>query len=425
LEEHVGKAIRADPALKDKALGEQFENLLLQPLRDVRKPLKIAIIVDALDECDQHEDARLVIELLSQIKSAPLVTVRTFLTSRPEVSIRLGFRNLTCKYEEIALHEISEHIIDHDLAVFYEHELLRIWNPYNKTCGGDCQLELGWPGKSKIQILVRMATPLFIFASTVCRFVNSKHSSPEQQLAKVLEYQHISRLEAVYPSVLNQLLVDVDACDQDDAVQGFRDVVGFIILLQDPLSAHSLSRLLGVPRCEVDNRLRQLHSVLSIPSNPDVPIRILHQSFRNFLLDSTRKANDQFSIDAVEGHRRIARRCLHILNPTLKHDICCLRTPGKGLDEVNRESMDESPPSHCRYACQYWIHHFKQGKGRMLEGGNVHTFLKHHYLHWLEGMSLSGRTEQILSTIDILESVVDVSIAATNEENWRKLTFQN
>ena len=75
--------------------------------------------------------------------------------------------------------------------------------------------------------------------------------------------------------------------------EAFRKVVGSIVVLESPLSTRSLARLLQVPQKEVECRLDALHSVLSVPEDEDVPIRLLHLSFRDFLVDRQRQGKSQ------------------------------------------------------------------------------------------------------------------------------------
>lgn len=106
---HVRSAIENDPAIVDKPKDEQFEKLILEPLdkckNDAQIPALIAIVVDALDECDREADAIDIIRLLAKAKEVTSPRLRFFVTSRPELPIRLGFKNIGDSYKDIALHE--------------------------------------------------------------------------------------------------------------------------------------------------------------------------------------------------------------------------------------------------------------------------------------------------------------------------------
>ena len=415
---HVRNAIEADPTISGKTMKDQFEKLVLKPLDKIhsnrQNSLRRVVVVDALDECDREEDVRIIIHLLSQVKHLKSVHLKLFVTSRPELPIRLGFEDISGKYKSIVLHQIPNPIIEHDISAFLEYELARIRDDYNKSVTRDRQLHLDWPGQTSVQNLVGMAIPLFIFAATVCRFIKDrKCGPPEEQLAKVLQYQtksQESKLDATYLPVLNQLLVGLTASERHHLVRGFREVVGSIVILASPLSTASLARLLGISKGAVDCKIDLLHSVLSIPSNPDVPVRLLHLSFRDFLLDSEKRETNPFWVDEKEAHNKLATQCLKHLSAdgNLKEDICDLRTPAKLRREVNKHTIDACLPSDIQYACQYWVYHLKQGRGIICDDDQVHSFLTHHFLHWLEALSFIGRLSESISMIDNLVVMVEV-----------------
>ena len=98
--------------------------------------------------------------------------MRTFITSRPELLIHLSFIKIKGEYQDIVLYKIPILIIEHDIYIYLEYELARIRDDYNIILPEDLQLVSDWPGGDIIQALTRIAIPLFIFATTVCRFIN-------------------------------------------------------------------------------------------------------------------------------------------------------------------------------------------------------------------------------------------------------------
>ncbi|KAJ8067013.1 hypothetical protein OCU04_004393 [Sclerotinia nivalis] len=414
---HIQNAIEADPGISGKALRQQFDALVLQPLEKIRvdrqKSCSIVVVVDALDECDRVEDVRTIIHLFSQVQHIASAQLKFFLTSRPELPIRLGFEDIRGKYERLILHQIPEPIVKADISSFIEHELATIREDYNKSVTQSRQLPADWPGYTVVQSLVGMAIPLFIFATTVCRFINDrKCGQPKDQLAKVLEYQsrsQASKLDATYLPVLDQLLVGVTKSERSSLLQNFKQVVGSIVILASPLSAISLDRLLGVPEGTVDSRTDLLHSVLSIPSHPDHPIRLLHLSFRDFLTDIEKCGTNHFWVDEKDAHKNLATRCLELLSigESLKKDICNLLTPEKPRADIDKQTIDFHLPSEIQYACQYWVYHLKESGSSIHDSDQVHNFLKCHFLHWLESLSLIGRLQESIGMVDSLMAIID------------------
>ena len=85
--------------------------------------------------------------------------MKIFITSRPKLPIRLGFKKIRGEYEDVALHEIPESVIERDISRFLSCELMRIREEYNSQSLDDLQLPTDWPGKHVIHILVHMAVP--------------------------------------------------------------------------------------------------------------------------------------------------------------------------------------------------------------------------------------------------------------------------
>ncbi|OPB38114.1 hypothetical protein A0O28_0012180 [Trichoderma guizhouense] len=211
------------------------------------------------------------------------------------------------------------------------------------------QLKGDWPGQSSIDTIVKMAIPLFIFAATICRFLaDRKCGNPDDQLRKVLEYEtksQESKLDATYLPVLNQQIAGLTAREQNEVLQQFKYIVGSIVLLTSPLSISSLSQLLRMSRDVIDTRLDMLHSVLSIPQSSESPIRLLHLSFRDFLVDPEKQGLSPFWIDEAESHAKITDNCLHVMEEFLREDMCSLRSQGLEGSIVDREEAAACIPA--------------------------------------------------------------------------------
>lgn len=407
---HVKNAINADPAICNKAIREQFDKLIFKPLSYVQNTNTLVIVIDALDECDRDEDVRLIIYLLSRTNASNLPRLRVFLTSRPELPIRLGFHNVKGTYQGLILHEIQHPVIAQDLSIYFVHELAKIREEYNSA--SERQLPPTWPRQSDIRILINMAVPLFIFAATACRFIaDLRNDSPDTKLRKFLAYQttsHRSQLNAIYLPVLDQLLTSLSSEDQGKVLARFRRFVGSIVLLANPLSTSALAYLLNVNKNEIDSQLISLHSVLSIPSSSNSPVRLLHLSFRDFLINRSKRGKNLFWIDEKETHKQLAADCLRVIDEALCADMCQVRWPGTAHISINPQTISDKLPPGVQYACQYWAYHVQQAGDIITDNGQVHCFLRQHFLHWLEALSLIGRVSESLKNIRILQSLLQV-----------------
>jgi hypothetical protein len=411
----IRKAIDADPNISEKALKDQFEKLILQPLSEIQhappQTLELVIVLDALDECEREEDIRAILQLLARTKDIRPVSLRVFVTSRPELPIRLGFKQMSDgTYQDLVLHEVPKKIIEHDIALFLEHEFGEIREQRS--------LSPDWPSKDQIQVLMEMAIPLFIFAATACRYIGDKRDNPKKRLDTVLQCQtanRVSKLDRTYLPILNQLFDDEDEVDKERRASEFREIVGGIIVLENPLSIVSLANLLSIPKEDISCRLDLLHSVLSIPVDDDIPIRLLHLSFRDFLLDPQKRGKSLFWVDERETHERLASKCLQLMsNPKgLRQNMCNLPRPGTLRSEIDNRTLNDCLPPEIRYACRYWVHHLEQSTGHIRDGNLVYVFLQKYFLYWLEAMSLIGEASESIRMIDNLQSLIQVSYVST------------
>lgn len=416
----------ADPAISGKALKTQFEQLILAPLRslgsDPKYKKRVVLVIDALDECERDDDIRVIIRLLSQARALSSVRLRTFVTSRPELPIRLGFNDINGRFQDLILHEIPRPIIQHDITAFLEYRLLSIRVDYNSLHPGTRQLSVDWPSPDTIETLVQMAIPLFIFAATICRFIEDPTwSDPNGQLKKVLEYQsraenaEMDKLDTTYRPILDQLVLGKTEVAKKSLLDEFHIVVGSIILLAESLSIVSLACLLDIPRPVVDRRLTTLHSVLSVPPSDDSTVRMFHLSFRDFLVDPNKRGTNPFWIDERATHKRIANRCLELLSSgsRLKKNICNLDIPGTTRADIEPAIINSHLPADVRYACLYWVHHLDQSrsaqeKACITDNHQAYVFLQCHFLHWLEALSLLGKISESIAMIGCLQGLIGV-----------------
>ncbi|KAK3305060.1 uncharacterized protein B0T15DRAFT_188014 [Chaetomium strumarium] len=425
---HIRAAINADPHVTEKPLEEQFDKLVLEPLGklkgDLNKSRTIVLVIDALDECDRDKDIRLIIGLLSKAKPLTLVRLKAFVTSRPELPVRLGFTDIKGKYQDLVLHEIPKPIIEHDIAAFLRFRFAEIRDDYNALSPNEGQLPPDWPGFGVVDALVQMAVPLFIFAATICRFIQDPAwRDPAGQLAKVLESQsrtqqsEVDKLDATYCPVLDHLLTGSQVTKRS-LVNEFRTVVGSLVLLAEPLSKRSLARLLSVPENVVVRRLEPLHSILNVPTSPESPVRMFHLSFRDFLVNSDKTDEQEkypFWVDEQKTHERLAVRCLELLSTEdrLKKDVCGLRLPGMRRSEIDQKSIDTNLPPDVQYACRYWVYHWKESRCLVRDGDLVHRFLACHLLHWLEALGLLGWVSESIGMVDDLLGLLDKEAASS------------
>ena len=416
----VAEAITQDPLIFDKALGEQFDKLIYQPLHHVKLitsgTLTFTVVVDALDECEKERDVKVIIDLWSRLAYLTTIRLKLFLTSRPDLPIQLGFKEIsTAIHQDMVLQDaVPQTTIQRDILIFLKDAFGKIRDRFNRDPLSGTPLDKDWPGDKSLQDLVDMAVPLFIVAATVCRFVDDSDWDPRERLETILQFFGIGKLEQIaqtYLPVLTQLSARLNNSHSKDRLyQEFHMIVGSIVSLAEPLSIQSLAVLLNISSDTIALRLRPLHSVLRIPTDSDTPIRTLHLSFSEFLL-SDQLQLEPFGVNGQATHRMLLSKCLQLLSRPegLQENLCKLEYPGKPRREIDQTTINNRLSSAFQYACQYWIQHAKKSEIEIHDQDNVHMFLQKHFLHWLEAMSLINRLTEVIEQIRVLQSLVSVS----------------
>ncbi|KAF4500489.1 Vegetative incompatibility HET-E-1 [Fusarium agapanthi] len=362
----VKKAIDGDPSLPKKTVSEQFEKLLKEPLEKLAAsssdPTSLVFVIDALDECEGKFHIKRLLSLFAELECLDPLKLRVFLTSRPELPIQLGFLDVNGMYQSLELHSISQDIMEHDISIFLHHEIGIIRKNFNFVVRNEQRLSEQWPpGTVKIEHLVSKTQPLFIAAATVCRFLNDATlGSPDELLVRILDSSsrtHMSRLDDIYSSILASQVVNRPRRELEEIVKSFQSIVGAIVTLATPQTINSLSLLLSIPAMTIDMRIKVLQSVLDVLKAPEVAIRILHLSFRDYLVDPDLRGATDFWVDEKATHRRLASRCLYVMDSILRENICRLPFPGTSPSFLDPHKF---VPAELHYACHYWSVVFSQ-----------------------------------------------------------------
>ncbi|KUL81516.1 hypothetical protein ZTR_10187 [Talaromyces verruculosus] len=422
---NVQNVLNHEPDIASKSLREQFEKLLLQPLLNLeklgRQPQIAVLVIDALDECEHDQDVQNIIRLLPLLQRTEAVRIRIFVTSRTEPPISRGFSEVADhEYQNLALHEIPEEVTEHDIHLFFQDRFAKIKHDRN--------ISQDWPGDDIIQELVTMSVPLFISAATVCRYIENSKWEPKLRLTELLTDQakYISRMDKIYLPILKRLLDDQesDESEQQKLLKEFKTIVGVIILLAVPLSINALSLLLKIGADQISHRLDSFRSVLSIPDDRDQPVRILHLSFRDFLL----QPGNKFSVDEPQQHKDIAKSCLRTMRRCLQKDICQLANPGTHRADIDPQCIRQYIPPELKYSCRYWIYHLERSRVLSSELEDVRLFLQKHFLHWVEAMTLLGLISEVVGMLDHLHTVIprdDTSVLSNFMHDGKRFILKN
>ena len=386
------QVLKAHPDVGQDSLCSQMEKVIVGPFNTTS--IQTLIIIDALDECKDEEPASAILSILSRYVGM-IPHVKFFITGRPEPRIRSGFRlkSLQPITEVLKLHDVERSLVDSDIKLFFRTGLTNIVETRS-----DCDLTEDWPSSHDINILCEKAAGLFIYASTVIKFVASRHHSPTTRLALITSLPHKttheggSGIDQLYTQVLEQAFCDVGS-DEEELYSCFRTVVGTVLLVFNPLPIEALSILLEMSN--ISTTFCFLHSLLLVPDNKAHPARVFHKSFPDFLTDQVRCKDERFLINPSVHHHDILLSCLNLMGEKLKRNICGLDnhtilTEVRDLSACQKEHIGDA----LEYSCQFWAKHLGEvpSDGHYVEKVHkaIDVFFTTHLLFWIEALTIMG-----------------------------------
>jgi hypothetical protein len=365
-------------------IGDHFKHLIEEPLTKncnaLSFKLPLVIIIDALDECSASDSTSaprgILLQTLRRWSQLPKM-FKLFVTARHESDIAK------------CLKDVSQHIVlqtghkatpqtSQDIELFLKYHFSGIAMDYYPELST-------WPEPEIIEQLTKQAAGLFIWAETVIRFM--MQGAPSEQLSLILDGKLATGdIDSLYLTILQNSF-------KPSNLESFNMVVGCIVLAQIPLTIHDLEVLVdGVKTDVILFVLNKLKPVIS--NDSENGLQVAHQSFAEFLKDSTR-CTEAFVIDQTKQSQRLALGCMRVMNGKggLQFNICNLKTSYVFNDQIVdlTTCIKTNIPSQLLYACCFWAQHLQDVPKQNTEDvfiESVHKFSHAHLLHWLEVLSL-------------------------------------
>jgi len=352
-----------DPSIPNDRRQDQFTNLIIRPVQSITKPSSpMIIVIDGLDEYDELSGKfplKDLIQLL--VRNLPGLPFRLLFTSRPEARIKTIFSRMSSATCCIALQDYRD---SNEIFDYLRLNLSSVREPG--------ELPQGWPSERDLHHLAQKSEGIWIYASTLVKFVDDEYGYPPQKLELALK-AHVG-LDALFEQVLG------DA----KKYPHFSLVLGALVFVRNdpnPPTIFGLSQLLLLNSVhDVRVALRGCLSILLVPDRDDDYIRPYHASLFDFLTDPNRRMD-------------------HFINP-----VHCNGTILEGcIQLITAGSQSDAKAFH--YACLHWCHHIhmmllciKDISDITLNLGNrVESFLKDLLLWfkiWMVGCGDLGAVEQ-------------------------------
>ncbi|KAF8314373.1 uncharacterized protein EI90DRAFT_3136106 [Cantharellus anzutake] len=381
--------LQGDPALSTAPFAKQFEKLVAEPLRlRTSSDRPMVIIIDALDECNTEAFPLLANILREEVLKLP-PNIKFFVTSR-QFDLVDRFLSLN---DPLTI-SLSDNTNIHDCAAYIRSQLREL-----KAVHDDLKVGIG-EEDDLVQCILERAGGLFIWISTVFGYMKITGGDAAKMLKELLD-DNPSRSKASAEEKMDRLYASIlEKCNwTNDFLHDSPIVMGAILIGQKPLSVTAWEAILKpLLKSNIQYTLAQLAPLLSGVSNPDTPIRILHQSFRDFLtgrVDPQPAIIGRLGVDTRRENDRVALRCIEILNKELS------TMKGLGLIKDLSEKTklppipQEALSEHVHYACRHFVHHLSQFQEPLeAPNGPIHIFLNEQISCWVE---VCVRTEGYIS----------------------------
>ncbi|KAJ6602027.1 hypothetical protein DFH09DRAFT_900059, partial [Mycena vulgaris] len=199
----IQQAVEADKLVWGRAMPLQFRRLILEPFQQTG-PLGFlpVIVVDGLDECDDHRIQQQILSLFIDAIWEKRLPIHLLTCSRPEPHLRQKFdaeqplgisRSLVLSADRSAYGDIRTFLRDKFSIIHSEFR--------NRG------IPLGdpWPSPEALEHLVQKSSGIFLYATTVIRFIGDEYSHPADRLDRVLTLDPDSTapLDDLYTEILS------------------------------------------------------------------------------------------------------------------------------------------------------------------------------------------------------------------------------
>ncbi|KAF4920398.1 Vegetative incompatibility protein HET-E-1, partial [Colletotrichum fructicola] len=382
---HAGKRL-----FEDRNAWVAVKDILTKVLAD--RVLEGGILViDALDECLTGLQPLLNFITTTPSRAKWLVSSRNW----PEIEGKLDRPQ-----HKVTIHlELNAESVSRAVLVYirYKVDELAVQKKYHDETRDEVQ-----------RYLIGNSHDTFLWVALVCERL--AHSEVQQRHTLKILKMFPPGLEPLYGRMIKDISRSIDAnlCKEILAIVS---VVYRPVTLQELLCVVESPNLFGNNLEDLKEVIRSCGSFLTLRGGT---IYFVHQSAKDFLLNKAYSAFDQIFPDGIaHQHHIIFSRSLEMLSKTLRRDIYKLRNPGSSIDDTS--PPDPDPLASLKYSSTYWVDHLEHSnpadpsRSDLQDNASVHTFLKCHYIHWLEAQSLlKGMPQAVLATQKLQTLIVSL-----------------
>ena len=396
LRQILAEVIANDYSLRDTAdIAEQLQKFILEPFSQLEGPLfrNIIVVIDALDKSSVEATRWDILRILAARDAQLPANIWIVLTSWPIMDIRralLASQHIQAR----SLDDIEAKSVTHDITCYISTTLK----------------ELGIAFSDKdVEHLTAKSNGLFEWARLACDFLHPRISViANKRFRKIMSHagDGANLLDGIYTMSLKDLIQG-----GADVLERFCSVMWQILWSKELLSVSGLDSLCCKFTQEEDHFpvgiiLGYMASFLTGTTDMSTPVRPMHSSFYDFLLD--KKQSGEFFIDKADVHPQLALASLCVMQDGLQFNICGLETSYVCNSAVTDLAMriEKNIPLHLLYSCRFWATH--------LCDSTFNTGMAQHVMYFVTG-------EKIIFWMEVLgvcKCIGEADRALTFAEGW-------
>lgn len=354
----------------------------------------VYIIIDALDECTTGRTECL--HLIQKLSTLPRVKLLVSSRNWPEIGGKLiNEMNLSL--------EVNAGLVKTAVELYISHKA--------------SQLSILQDGPQlKEEVCHRMrnkANGTFLWVAIVFKSLDSmRYYDDNSEVLEMLD-EMPEDLNQLYDTMLQRI-----SQLKGESSKFCRTVLAVATLVNRPLHLNELSTLAGfqgrlkkLPH--VEELIKDCGSFLTVQENR---VYFIHQSAKEYLAsDVSSKSSLELPNKRDTVHSSIISNSLDAMSQILRKNIYELEHPATLIDDVCPPKNNSLDP--ILYSCVNWVAHVCEIDAQnnlhgLIDKQKILGFLKTHFLHWLEALSLTRNLSVNTSHIKRLTKLLKVSIVS-------------
>ena len=383
-----------------RALAGAFKSMLEDPQLS-----PVYFVVDALDECDEGDEKAKLLSLISDsLKFSD--KVRWLVSSRPELDVLalLKKRNTKSRHVAGAPLELNDQSQEGPVGVYIKYKL--------EALEGRDGYSADILTKLSKEILQR-EEKIFLWVALVFKLLDEKNPNL-QPVHGSYALRRIKDVPSGLSELYDHLITRINERELEDDPHHCKQVLAATAFARRSLSLLELGVLAGLPPSMAPGTIvRKCGSFLIIKEET---VTLIHKSAKDYLekYQSTLpggafKAHADIIIRSVMSISTLKRNSSEEL--ILQRNIYDLAHWGIMSEDIIPPDLDPLAP--IQYSCMFWLDHLCDAIKENPESstklyGLGLKFLKQHFLHWLESLSLLHRLSDGIVSINKLLNIIQV-----------------